>query len=74
MPNRTHARTRTHARVPAPTPARRRGPLAGPAAILAAAVLWGTTGTAATLGPAGAPPAASGSAGVALGGRELQLG
>jgi len=40
-----------------------RAPLSGPAAILAAAALWGTTGTASTLAPAGAPPAAVGSAG-----------
>jgi hypothetical protein len=45
--------------------------LSGPAAILAAAALWGTMGTAATLAPAGAPPAAVGSAGLAAGGMLL---
>jgi DME family drug/metabolite transporter len=50
-----------------------RAPLSGPAAILAAAALWGTTGTASTLAPAGAPPAAVGSAGLAAGGMLLLL-
>ena len=50
-----------------------RAPLSGPAAILAAAALWGTTGTASTLAPAGAPPAAVGSAGLAAGGLLLLL-
>ena len=36
--------------------------------ILTAAMLWGTTGTASTFAPAGAPPAAIGSAGLVLGG------
>ncbi|MFD0361435.1 EamA family transporter [Nocardia sp. GCM10030253] len=36
--------------------------------ILAASVFWGTTGTASSLAPAGAPAAAIGSAGLALGG------
>ncbi|MFE7797500.1 EamA family transporter [Nocardia sp. NPDC057440] len=36
--------------------------------ILAASVFWGTTGTAGSLAPAGAPAAAIGSAGLALGG------
>jgi DME family drug/metabolite transporter len=36
-------------------------------------VLWGTTGTASTLAPAGAPPAAIGSAGLAAGGLLLFL-
>jgi drug/metabolite transporter, DME family len=43
----------------------------GPAPILAAAILWGTTGTASSLAPAGAPPAAIGAAGLALGGLVL---
>src|SRR5690242_17794637 len=50
-----------------------RAPLSGPAAILAAAALWGTTGTASTLAPAGAPPAAVGAAGLAAGGLLLLL-
>ncbi|OLR93481.1 DMT family transporter [Actinokineospora bangkokensis] len=41
---------------------------AGPAPILTAAVLWGTTGTAGSLAPASAPPAAVGCAGLTLGG------
>src|SRR5258707_13147179 len=54
-------------------PRAHRAPLSGPAAILAAAALWGTTGTASTLAPAGAPPAAVGSAGLAAGRRLLLL-
>jgi len=42
--------------------------------ILAAALLWGTTGTAASFAPAGAPPAAVGSAGLTLGGLLLLAG
>jgi drug/metabolite transporter, DME family len=45
----------------------------GPAAILAAAALWGTTGTASTLAPARTPPAAVGAAGLAAGGLMLLL-
>ena len=45
----------------------------GSAAILTAAALWGTTGTASTLAPAGAPPAAVGAAGLAAGGLLLLL-
>jgi DME family drug/metabolite transporter len=59
-----------------PRPARPRAhrtSLSGPAAILAAAALWGTTGTASTLAPAGAPPAAVGAAGLAAGGLLLLL-
>jgi drug/metabolite transporter, DME family len=54
-------------------PRAHRAPLSGPAAILAAAALWGTTGTASTLAPAGAPPAAVGAAGLAAGGLLLLL-
>ena len=54
-------------------PARRAGLISGPAPILTAAVLWGTTGTASSLAPAGAPPAAIGSAGLFLGGLMLFL-
>jgi DME family drug/metabolite transporter len=50
-----------------------RDPLSGSAAILTAAALWGTTGTASTLAPAGAPPAAIGAAGLAAGGLLLLL-
>jgi len=57
-----------------PRPTRpHRDRLSGPAAILTAAALWGTTGTASTLAPAGAPPAAVGAAGLAAGGLLLLL-
>lgn len=49
-------------------PRARRAPLSGSTAILTAAALWGTTGTASTLAPAGARPAAVGAAGLAAGG------
>lgn len=65
MPNRT---TSLPPARPAPT-----GLLGGPAPILASAVLWGTTGTASALAPAGAPAAAIGCAGLALGGLLLFL-
>ncbi|WP_433621770.1 EamA family transporter [Nocardia sp. CA-120079] len=45
----------------------------GPVPILAAAVLWGTTGTTSSLAPAGAPAAAIGSAGLVFGGLLLFL-
>ncbi|AYF75788.1 EamA family transporter [Nocardia yunnanensis] len=45
----------------------------GSAPILAASVLWGSTGTAASLAPAGTSAAAIGSAGLALGGSLLYL-
>ncbi|MFF4399986.1 DMT family transporter [Streptomyces sp. NPDC001480] len=51
----------------------RAGLLGGPAPILTSAVLWGTTGTASTLAPAGAPAAAIGCAGLVLGGVLLFL-
>jgi drug/metabolite transporter, DME family len=54
-------------------PARRASLISGPVPVLAAAVLWGTTGTASFLAPAGAPPAAVGSAGLILGGLSLFL-
>ncbi|MFD1828264.1 DMT family transporter [Streptomyces desertarenae] len=49
------------------------GALSGPLPILVAAVLWGTTGTASSLAPAGASAAAIGAAGMALGGLLLFL-
>ncbi|MEU6199654.1 EamA family transporter [Streptomyces sp. NPDC047061] len=52
---------------------RRSGPFAGPFPILAAAVLWGTTGTASSLAPAAVPAAAVGAAGLVLGGLLLFL-
>lgn len=54
-------------------PRRRGGLLTGPAPILAAAALWGTTGTASSLAPVGAPAAAVGCAGLAAGGLLLFL-
>ncbi|TYC24463.1 EamA family transporter [Micromonospora sp. MP36] len=47
--------------------------MGGPAPILTSAVLWGTTGTASSLAPAGAPAAAIGAAGLTLGGTLLFL-
>ncbi|MFE0677432.1 DMT family transporter [Streptomyces sp. NPDC058867] len=47
--------------------------LTGAAPILVSAVLWGTTGTAGSLAPAGAPAAAVGCAGLVLGGLLLFL-
>ncbi|MFI6869457.1 DMT family transporter [Nocardia sp. NPDC050406] len=47
--------------------------LGGPLSILAAALLWGTTGTVASQAPSGVPAAATGSAGLALGGLLLFL-
>jgi DME family drug/metabolite transporter len=58
--------------VSTPSPTRRAGPLAGPVPVLAAATLWGTTGTASSLAPTRAP-AAVGSAGLVLGGLLLFL-
>ncbi|MBW8795090.1 MAG: EamA family transporter [Streptomyces sp.] len=52
---------------------RRTGPFAGPLPILTAAVLWGSTGTASSLAPAGVPAAVIGAAGLALGGPLLFL-
>jgi drug/metabolite transporter, DME family len=47
--------------------------LTGQVPILAAALLWGTTGTASRFAPVGAPPAAVGCAGLVLGGLLLFL-
>ncbi|MCG6494112.1 DMT family transporter [Kitasatospora sp. A2-31] len=55
-----------------PTRPGARPALGGPA-VVAAAVLWGTTGTVGSLAPSGAPPAAVGAAGLALGGLLLLL-
>ncbi|MFF4119936.1 DMT family transporter [Streptomyces sp. NPDC001714] len=52
---------------------RHSGRFTGPLPILTAAVLWGTTGTAGSLAPAGIPAAAIGAAGLALGGVLLFL-
>jgi drug/metabolite transporter, DME family len=46
-------------------------PRGGPWLVLAAAVLWGTTGTAQALAPAGTPPAAVGAVRLAVGGVAL---
>lgn len=54
--------------------AQRPGFTHGALPILAAALLWGTTGTAASFAPAGAPPAAVGGAGLLLGGLLLLAG
>ncbi|WP_330349006.1 EamA family transporter [Streptomyces sp. NBC_00582] len=73
MPNRTTPLTPARASDAAPRPSRTAGLLSGPAPILIAAVMWGTTGTAGSLAPADAPAAAIGSAGLALGGLLLFL-
>ncbi|MFH8774368.1 DMT family transporter [Streptomyces sp. NPDC017958] len=72
MPNRTTPLTPARPAAPGPRPSRT-GLLGGPAPILIPAVLWGTTGTASSLAPAGAPAAAIGCAGLALGGILLFL-
>src|SRR5262249_40272154 len=69
----TRPRRSRSVRPAAPAPRRGGGAPTGPLAILAASVLWGTTGTASTLAPAGAPPAAIGAAGLAAGGLLLFL-
>lgn len=68
MPNRLSSPAR-----PLPTASRRTRPRGGVAPILIAAVLWGTTGTASSLAPAGAPAAGIGAAGLVLGGLLLFL-
>ncbi|MFF3911617.1 DMT family transporter [Streptomyces sp. NPDC001848] len=72
MPNRTTPHTPAR---PATAGSRRSraGLLGGPAPILTSAVLWGTTGTAGSLAPAGAPAPAIGCAGLVLGGVLLFL-
>ena len=72
MPNRTTPLTPARPAATGPRPARSRL-LGGPAPILTSAVLWGTTGTASSLAPAGAPAAAIGCAGLTLGGILLFL-
>jgi DME family drug/metabolite transporter len=75
VPNHTSSpssRARSGADPARPRP-RNAGPFGGPLPILTAAVLWGTTGTAASFAPAGAPAAAIGAAGLVLGGLLLFL-
>ncbi|MGV9451743.1 EamA family transporter [Streptomyces sp. NPDC003635] len=72
MPNRISSLTPARPAVFGRRPTRSRF-LGGPAPILASAVLWGTTGTASSLAPAGAPAAAIGCAGLTLGGILLFL-
>ena len=74
MPNRTSPLSPARPTTTVGTrPSRTAALLGGPAPILTAAVLWGTTGTASSLAPAGAPAAAIGCAGLALGGILLLL-
>ena len=75
MPNHTSSRSSQPFTGESSVRARPRGAgvLAGPLPILTAAVLWGTTGTASSLVPAGAPAAAIGAAGLVLGGLLLFL-
>ncbi|MEV1064898.1 EamA family transporter [Streptomyces sp. NPDC050263] len=72
MPNRTTPLTPTRPATLGARPSRTRL-LGGPTPILVAAVLWGTTGTASSLAPAGAPAAGIGCAGLTLGGILLFL-
>ncbi|MEY9941332.1 DMT family transporter [Streptacidiphilus sp. MAP5-3] len=80
MPNHTSATSSSSASTvapsPAPTASARSGfarRLSGPVPILVTALLWGTTGTASSLAPRGASPAAIGSAALTLGGLLLFL-
>ncbi|MGW7579539.1 EamA family transporter [Kitasatospora sp. NPDC054768] len=71
MPNRLSSPARS---LPAtPRRSRRTRPRGGAGPILIAAVLWGTTGTASSLAPGGAPAAGIGAAGLVLGGLLLLL-
>jgi DME family drug/metabolite transporter len=72
VPNRTSPLAPARPAAAGPHPSRT-GLLGGPVPILIAAVLWGTTGTASSLAPAGAPAASLGCAGLALGGILLFL-
>lgn len=72
MPNRTSPRTPACPTSDA-SQTKSAGLLGGPVPILTAAVLWGTTGTAGSLAPAGVPAAAVGCAGLTLGGLLLFL-
>ncbi|MFJ9816103.1 DMT family transporter [Streptomyces sp. NPDC101151] len=72
MPNRTSQLSPARPAAAGSRPSRA-GLLGGSAPILTSAVLWGTTGTAGSLAPAGAPAAAIGCAGLALGGILLFL-
>nr|WP_308117002.1 DMT family transporter [Streptomyces guryensis] len=72
MPNRTTPLTPARPATPGRRPSRT-GLLGGPAPILISAVLWGTSGTAGSLAPTGAPAAAIGCAGPTVGGILLFL-
>lgn len=72
VPNRTSPLTPARPAAVGPRPSRACF-FSGPAPILTSAVLWGTTGTASSLAPAGAPAAAIGCAGLTLGGILLFL-
>ncbi|WP_228973821.1 DMT family transporter [Streptomyces sp. DH12] len=72
MPNRTTPLTAARPATAGSRPSRTTL-LDGPAPILGAAVLWGSTGTAASFAPAGASPATIGCAGLVLGGILLFL-
>lgn len=72
MPNRASSLTPARPAGAGAQPSRT-GLIGGPVPILTAAVLWGTTGTASSLAPAGAPAAAIGCTGLALGGILLFL-
>ncbi|WP_245873810.1 EamA family transporter [Streptomyces phaeoluteigriseus] len=73
MPNRTSRPTSARPADPAPAQRPHHPLRGGPAPILTACLLWGTTGTVSSFAPAGAPAAAIGCAGLALGGILLLL-
>ncbi|WP_328840666.1 DMT family transporter [Streptomyces europaeiscabiei] len=72
MPNRTTSLAPARPAATGPRPSRT-VLLSGPAPILVATVLWGTTGAVSSLAPAGAPAGAIGCAGLTLGGILLFL-
>ncbi|MEU9073237.1 EamA family transporter [Kitasatospora sp. NPDC048538] len=76
MPNRTSAPARLVSRTSRTSrtgATRRNRPLVGPLPILTAALIWGTTGTAASLAPTGASAVGIGAAALVLGGLLLLL-
>ncbi|MEV7599910.1 EamA family transporter [Kitasatospora sp. NPDC089797] len=73
MPNRVSAPARARLTSSAPRSPRRARPFDGPVPILIAALLWGTTGTAGSLAPGGAPAAGIGAFALVLGGSLLLL-
>lgn len=73
MPNHTSSPARPRPASSSTPRAGRTSPVSGPLPILAAAILWGTTGTAGSFAPAGTPAVGIGAAGLTLGGLLLFL-